>query len=285
MSSIGMQEGQEVVITVTAKPDVKDSVMRAVSRMLAGEGINCHRIECGYTKDVASFVRQRQPSPEVRKDEILKAWPAEGLTEADLCAWTVQTASNMTPSEAWLYALESEESDMYRAARVRLAMGCVRGEGEVISESPTLCVRRLRDKINREQARAQAEPVNSLDAAILEELKAIRKAVEGPTLSVVMEPVTLAPEPRPEADPSTLVGGLRLLAHRVRSEGCNLRPATIDLAATLGYSDRYRRGEMEPAIQVLAQKMVGICGHRHNTPELFDVAGQFLGATGGAYRG
>lgn len=84
---------------------------------------------------------------------------------------------------------------------------------------------------------------------------------------------------------TSLLGRLRRLANRIRLDPHDLSRETYQLAYDLGHADQYRGGALPPTTQVLAQKMATLCGSGKNSPELYDIAGQFLGATGGAYRG
>lgn len=161
--------------------------------------------------------------------------------------------------------------------------------------------------VSSEKSRTCAEPVNSLDVmaqglvnlaahfnglevgarnilagieALTEEAKAIRKAVT-PVDTVVAVEVAAFKEPCG----NSLVGRLRKLAHKVRNSGADLDTSTYALACSLAEADKYKGGALPPTIQVLAQSMATECGSGRVTAELYDLAGQFLGATGGAYRG
>lgn len=134
-------------------------------------------------------------------------------------------------------------------------------------------------------SRAGAEPVNQLDAQILAELKAIRKAVEPKPIGIVMSvgKTTVAEWALPEQiNKCSNLALLRKLAHMVRQDGDRLRADTMQLAHGLGYSGLYRN--LPENVANLASALVVACKDGKNTAHLYDLAGQFLGATGGAYR-
>lgn len=137
--------------------------------------------------------------------------------------------------------------------------------------------------VTSEKSRASVEPVNSLDAQILAELQAIRKAVT-PIDTVVA--VTMARQDHtPAHGPDTTLGKIRKLAHMVRQDGPTLRHDTTTLARELEAETAMEKHWMQSRLQGLVQALIEGCRQGQNTASLFDVATMVLGATGGAYRG
>jgi hypothetical protein len=144
--------------------------------------------------------------------------------------------------------------------------------------------------VSSEKARAQAEPVNSLDSQILAALHEQNehlRAIAAHTRPVDMAVAVTAPKvgerlPPEQVTPTSNLARLRKLAHMVRQDGRYLRHDTMTLACELGHAKCYR-GLMEN-IASLGWGMVIACKGGENSAHLFELAGQLLRATGGAYR-